>query len=115
MRWWLAAAIGLYCLPALAQPPAEIETDTSVGAWYQSLKVPGSVTPGNPNGISCCDLSDCGPVESRIEGDHYQILMDKNWVDVPPEKVLIKDNPTGHAVACLVAGMIWCFVPADLF
>jgi hypothetical protein len=54
--------------------------------------------------------------------DHYQVQVNEVWVDVPPEKVLKRENPTGTAWACydqsvnpLTPNRIFCFVGLDMF
>ena len=86
--------------------------DSPLRDWYRSLKQPGT-------GVSCCDISDCRPVEARTAGDHWQALIGDRWLDVPPEKVLkARDNPTGSAVACYIQGtqdVYWfCFLPSSM-
>ena len=63
--------------------------------WYKSLK--------SPQGVPCCDISDCKPVEARTAGNDWEVAISGRWVRVPPEKVLkAKENPTGQAVACYI-------------
>lgn len=88
---------------AFARPPDN--ADPALAPWFRSLAQPGT-------GISCCSLADCRPVSARITPSGYQILVNKRWIAVPPEKILQgKENPTGKPVACVVNGEVLCFVP----
>ncbi|GAC1332918.1 MAG: hypothetical protein NVSMB26_13270 [Beijerinckiaceae bacterium] len=96
--------------PALAAPPDN--PDPRLTPWYNSLRQPST-------GAECCSLADCRTVEFRQSRDGYEVLVDQRWrlsspywARVPAEKILRRDNPTGHAVACFTpeAG-IMCFVP----
>jgi hypothetical protein len=91
--------------PAIAAPPAN--ANPALAAWFRSLLQPGT-------GVSCCSISDCRQTEYRIVRDHYEALLGKNWVPVPPDKILRRtDNPTGHAILCWtpVQGVM-CFIRA---
>ena len=91
--------------------------------WYRSLMRPDV-------GTSCCDESDCRPVEAwrmtRTGEDEdgrpifdYEVLItpashgadEPEWVIVPREKILARDNPTGQPVVCWtpLTGVL-CFV-----
>jgi hypothetical protein len=75
--------------------------------WFNSLQQPGS-------GISCCSIADCRRTDSRIVGDHYEVMIDGEWRAVPPSAVVDRDdNPTGRAVVCYTpARGIMCFIKA---
>lgn len=91
--------------PAIAAPP--LNANPAWAAWFRSLLQPGT-------GVSCCSISDCRQTEYRIVHDHYEALLGKNWVPVPPDKILRRtDNPTGHAILCWtpVQGVM-CFIRA---
>lgn len=74
--------------------------------WFQSLTIPGTVA-------SCCNMHDCAPTQDyRTRDGVYEVLHQGRWLPVPPERVLVRrDNPTGQAVACILAGAVVCFVP----
>jgi hypothetical protein len=83
--------------------------DPALAPWYQSLRQPGT-------GVSCCSIADCRTTDYRPRGDGYEAMIDGNWVDVPPDKVLQHmPNPTGRAVVCWTPQRgVLCFVcPAE--
>lgn len=104
--------------PALAAPPAIGSEDHQIlsphGPWVRSLTIPGS-------GASCCDESDCRPVDARRGPNGWQVRWrpgqlpgaPTEWTDVPESAVLVRDNPTGIPIACWHGGAVRCFVPAS--
>lgn len=116
----LAAAVLARCThePALAAPPAIGSDDHQIlsphGPWVRSLTVPGS-------NASCCDESDCRPVDARRGPNGWQVRWrpgqlpgaPTEWTDVPESAVLVRDNPTGIPIACWYGGAVRCFVPAS--
>jgi hypothetical protein len=88
---------------ATARPPPD--ADMTLAPWFQSLRQPGT-------GMSCCSIADCRKTDFRIQGDHYEALVEGAWVDVPTDKVLSRmDNPTGRAIVCYTpARGIMCFI-----
>src|SRR3569833_2223997 len=105
---------------AMAVPPPD--ADMTFAPWYKGLTIPqnGSTSAG----LSCCDVSDCRPVQYRTSGDHFEAFVDtktfpnqsapNKWLTVPDNTVLKpKDNPTGEAVLCFFQGAVRCFVPAS--
>jgi hypothetical protein len=89
--------------PVRAAPPEN--ADPSLSPWYNSLRQPGT-------GALCCSIADCRPTEYRITRDHYEALVEGIWRDVPPDRVVKReDNPTGRAVVCWTptAGVL-CFI-----
>lgn len=105
----LSIGIGLWALQAHSRPPAV--TDPTLAPWFRSLRNP--VTD-----ISCCDTADghiLADHEWRIQGNKYQIRVNGEWQDVPPEAVLDHiGNPTGGAVAFYLPNIstprIYCFI-----
>jgi hypothetical protein len=99
------AAMLLLAMPAGADPPPN--ADPALAPWFRSLLQPGT-------SISCCSISDCRATEYRVEGDHYEVLIEETWLVVPPERILQRtDNPTGRAVVCWTPQRgIVCFVRA---
>ncbi|MBO0737702.1 MAG: hypothetical protein J2P48_14210, partial [Alphaproteobacteria bacterium] len=92
MRRLLLVAGLLLAASAGAEPPPN--ADPALAPWFRSLLQPGT-------SISCCSVSDCRATESRVEGDHYEALVGKNWLAVPPDRILQRtDNPIGRAVVC---------------
>ena len=86
-----------------AAPPPD--ADPALAPWFRGLQAPDT-------GRSCCSVADCRPMEVRTRGDHYEVLIEGQWLVVPPEKVLNRsDNPTGRAVVCWTPAFgIMCFV-----
>lgn len=116
------AAVSIAAVAAYAAPPTDGELRWS--DWYRSLRVPDA--GGQPTDQSCCDLSDCRPVEqTRVTREGYEALItpkthsqfgitEPTWVKVPRETILQSTrNPdgTGRAVVCWMPnrGTI-CFV-----
>ncbi len=82
-------------------------------------------------GVSCCDVSDCRPVEYRIMNDHYEIFVahltakgdgfeggPDEWVEVPAVVVEPPESRLPIPVACwsrsnVMHNGIYCFAPAD--
>jgi hypothetical protein len=116
----LAASVVVLLTIALARaaPPAGADPDGALGAWFQSLKQPGS-------GVSCCSISDCRITDYRAGPEGYEVLIDERvlpgtepqWIPVPRETLLRGvANPTGRAVVCAVAApeiKILCFVTPE--
>lgn len=117
----LLAALA-FVASALAAPPTSGELQWS--DWYRSLRVPDA--DGQPTPESCCDLSDCRPIEqTRVTREGYEALItpkthsqfgiaEPTWVKVPHTTILqTTRNPdgTGRAVICWMPsrGTI-CFV-----
>jgi hypothetical protein len=97
-----------------ASPPPDVDLNSPEAKWVQSLK--------SETGMFCCSLSDCRKVDYRISEDHYQVYVADRWVDVPPNKVVKRENPTGTAWLCydqssvpLSPDRIFCFVGLDMF
>jgi len=119
---YAVTALGiLLALHAWAAPPTTGELQWS--EWYRSLRVPD--IEGKPTDQSCCDLSDCRPVESRVTPTGYEALLTPQthsqfgvdaprWVKVPEGAILRNTrNPdgTGRAVVCWMPGRgVICFV-----
>jgi hypothetical protein len=36
---------------------------------------------------SCCNMSDCRPTESRMIGDHYEVVVDGEWMRADPSVI----------------------------
>lgn len=104
MRLLLGIAAGLLVAGAAqARPPKN--ADPALAPWFHSLMQPGT-------GISCCSEADCRRTEFRINGDHYEAMIQGQWQKVPAGAVLERaDNPTGDAVVCWTPTLgIMCFV-----
>jgi hypothetical protein len=71
-------------------------------SWYQGLH--------NNAGMSCCNAGDCRPTEARTAGEKVQVLIDGEWVDVPPDRILPKGAPDMGTHVCApphVKGTNW--------
>ena len=101
-RLALVAAL-LFTSVAQAAPPPD--ADPPLAPWFRDLREPDT-------GRSCCSISDCRPTEARTRGDHYEVLIEGQWLAVPPDKVLNRsDNPTGRPIVCWTRTLgIMCFV-----
>lgn len=104
-------AFAIIAGPSLAAPPEGIQPDPEIAAWYRSLR--------DQRGLSCCDEADCRPVPYRAEGNRVEVFISRAtfgtaapeaWMRVPPEAILVRENPTGAAIACYHGGRIACFV-----
>ncbi|MBI3506627.1 MAG: hypothetical protein HY059_17450 [Proteobacteria bacterium] len=94
---------------AWAAPPSD--GDGRFAEWFRSLK--------HPDGYGCCDISDCRQVEYRRGRTGYEALVTPathptdtpQWVEIPAERIIQRDNPTGRAVLCwLPSRGVMCFV-----
>jgi len=104
IRYILPLTVALSAAPVFAAPPPWSDPNSAMARWFESLTIPGT-------DISCCSAADCRPHEYRIAADYYQIKIDDKWIDVPPQRVLRRENPTGEAIACIYHGAILCFDP----
>jgi hypothetical protein len=65
---------------------------------------------------SCCNLSDCRPSLSRMVGDHYEVMVDGEWLPVPKEAIQNVSAPDGGTHVCAPRqngrnkGTIYCVV-----
>jgi hypothetical protein len=100
----LLATLG-FPTPLAAAPPDGADPNSSLGTWYRSLKVPGT-------GQSCCNVTDCRPVDAAwIEGDHWRARIRDEVIDIPANRVLSRENPDGRAILCRSTWEVLCFVP----
>jgi hypothetical protein len=66
--------------------------------------------------VSCCNLSDCRPTQSRMVDDHYEVKVDGAWVRVPKEAIQNVSAPDGGAHVCAPEqvgagkGKVYCVV-----
>jgi len=98
----LAALLLVLSSAASSAPP--VNGEGRFGDWFKSLR--------NDQGQSCCDLSDCRITKQRYSPNGYQALTETGeWVDIPPDKILKRDNPIGEPVMCyLPARGVMCFI-----
>src|SRR5262249_12775911 len=119
----LFVALLLLTAPAFAHDMSDPDAD-----WYRSLKVPGDMGDSLA-GSSCCTgpndpNPDCRNVEVRVRDGHWEAFIDSvtfpdvviadkpgwtqpllghapnDWVPVPDNVIIRRDNPTGRPVAC---------------
>jgi len=90
---------------ASAAPPDGIDSGSPVAQWYHSLRTPDSKS-------SCCDVSDCRHLPTRVGPNGYEVFAGGKWVSVPPDKILARhDNPTGEPVVCWSPYLgVMCFI-----
>ena len=87
-------AIGCIVHIAAATPPADMTPNPALGAWFKSLKRPGSEHP-------CCSISDCRVTGYVIRNEHFEVKID-GWPYLVPDAAVLHDanNPTREAVVC---------------
>lgn len=112
---WLLAFSTLNA-PSRAAPPNGSDPDSPLGQWYKSLHVPQT-------DALCCSISDCRPVLARQRDGHWEVYLrptyldlsnplKPQWVEVPEEVILKRDNLDGRPIVCRTSyGTIRCFVP----
>jgi hypothetical protein len=89
IRAFMLLAMMVFPMRVVAAPPDGADPNGQLGIWYRSLKVPGT-------GQSCCNVSDCRPVDAAwIEGDHWRARVGDEVIDIPASRVLNRENPDG--------------------
>ena len=109
----ILAVLALTLATAHAEPPPG--ADSALGPFYRSLRVPGD---GPAGGASCCDVSDCRPVLTRIRDGKIKAFIGAQFRDPPnawveiPENVMIHGVPNqqGQPVVCWFLGAVRCFL-----
>jgi hypothetical protein len=96
---------------ASAHPPEGAEQNSPIAKWFKSLR--------NNHGLSCCEISDCRPVEARLMNGYYEALIDNRWFRIPDETINNVGNPTGQYIACYsyhddFSPNFYCFVPIPM-
>jgi hypothetical protein len=77
--------------------------------FYSKLMRPDTKT-------SCCNLADCSPTTSRAVGEHYEILVEGEWIRVPADKIQNVAAPDAGAHVCApkqrggYKGVLYCVV-----
>jgi len=100
----LVAAGALISAAVLAAAPDGADPNSPLATWYRSLQT--------QDGKSCCSIADCRPMDARLVGDHWEILVPgTGWEVVPNDRVLNRDNPDGRPIACRSLGQVLCFIP----
>ena len=100
----------LAAAPVAAAPPEN--ADPALHDWFQSLRQPSTGAP-------CCSIADCRRTDARHNAVGWEVWIDERfgghesqWTQVPPGRVLDRQNPTGEAVVCFIPSVgVMCFVP----
>lgn len=71
--------------------------------WYRSLQA--------ADGTSCCNMRDCAPAEARLKAGVWEVSVEGRWHPVPAAAVLRRENMDGRPIACILGGVVKCFVP----
>jgi hypothetical protein len=98
--------VSAWCLgAALADAPAGSDPNSPLAQWFKSVM--------HPHLGVCCTIADGRFVHARKVTGGWQVEIDQQWIDVPPEAVLNDEaSPTGEPVVWIFHGAIRCFVPA---
>ena len=71
----------------------------------------------NKKHVSCCHDQDCRPTQSRMHGDHYEVLINSVWMTVDKDTIINKSAPDGGAHVCAGAptsqdpeGRVYCVI-----
>jgi hypothetical protein len=81
--------------------------------WHQNFY---SKLKRNDGKGSCCNLMDCRPTQSRMVGDHYEVMVDGEWTPVPNDKINNVVAPDGGAHVCAprqvgpYKGVLFCVI-----
>lgn len=76
--------------------------------FYQKLIRPDTKT-------SCCNMNDCSPTEVRAVDDHYEVMKDGRWVNVPSVKIVKEHAPDGGAHVCAPSSNNENYTPDEVF
>ena len=97
------AAALFWCLAvsnAAAQGGHHGEGHSTYHSWYEGLI--------DYQGISCCNDRDCRPTEHRALADGtIEVMVDGNWMTVPPETILQKSAPDLGSHVCATPSLPW--------
>lgn len=97
MRFIIVAVLILWPIYCLAQDGNHGQGhDAWHSSFYEKLVSPKTK-------VSCCNLNDCRPTESRSSGDHYEVKVDGKWVAVPPDIIIHIMAPDWGAHVCAPA------------
>lgn len=90
-----AVAVALVCLsisqPAMSQGRHGQGHD-ELHHWYLTLK--------DWQGRPCCNMQDCRPTISRIRNQRVEVMVDGEWIEVPPHKILSQSSPDARTHVC---------------
>jgi hypothetical protein len=78
------------------------------GAWFKSLKQPGT-------GYSCCDIADCRRTEADWHSGQWWADVGGAWTPIPHDKELTKPSIDGDAYVCYSpTRQVYCFVKPNM-
>ena len=94
-----AAALLLILLPAPASAQEGHQGHHGVGhaQWHEKFY---NTLMRKDTKTSCCNMSDCRPTESRMIGDHYEVVVDGEWMRADPSVIQKLSAPDGGAHVC---------------
>ena len=108
VRWaLLVSGFSLSGALPFAETAALAQDQQSVGDWFRSLRVPGSL-------VSCCDQSDCSRTQARMGPAGYEAQTpDGRWISIPEQSIVRgQPNLVHEPVLCLSpSSAIYCFIP----
>ena len=89
----LAVALAglLMAQPAMSQGYHGQDHD-SLHHWYLTLK--------DWKGRPCCSMQDCRPTVSRVRNQRIEVMVDGEWTEVPPHKILSQASPDARTHVC---------------
>ena len=114
--------IGIFCLAIVAAATMSVLTDQramsqghhghghdALHHWYLTLR--------DWKGRSCCNDQDCRPTLSRTRNQRVEVMVDGEWTEVPPHKILSQSSPDARTHVCSPGpgsnypkGFIFCVV-----
>ncbi|MBZ0228608.1 MAG: hypothetical protein K8F58_09195 [Bauldia sp.] len=103
-------SISVIVLGVLAWSAAAGVRAENRGAWFKSLKQPGSQAP-------CCDISDCERTVADWRNGQWWAIVRGLWMPIPRDRELSTPSIDGSAYVCSSYAkdrMIFCFVPPNL-
>lgn len=96
---FLAAAM---LLPTLSLAPSRVEAQQGHhghghAQWHEKFY---NKLMRKDTKTSCCNLADCRPTLSRMIDDHYEVLVDGEWVAAPQDVIQNVAAPDGGTHVC---------------
>jgi hypothetical protein len=111
MRYGLMALLALTTTVYAQEPQGTRgEQHSEFHSFYEGLF-------NNKKNVSCCHDHDCRPTQSRMINDHYEVMINGNWIRVEDKAIIPKMAPDGGAHICAgdptsldPAGRIYCVI-----